>query len=100
MSRVGDRTTSDPRSAISRGEENDGYVRVGVLRSALDGLPDDMLVVLSKDGEGNGFSPLAEVEHEPTTGYIAESTWAGEVPHPDDYEDGDGVPCVVLWPTN
>lgn len=71
---------------------------VAELRSALAELPGDTLVVMSRDAEGNGFSPLAEVEvggH-----YIAESTWAGDVPHPDDYEEGTGVPCLTLWPVN
>lgn len=81
-------------------EPADGYVRVGALRAALEGLDDNLLVVMSKDGEGNDFSPLAEVDHDTNTGYVADSTWSGNVPHPDDYEDGDGVDCVVLWPTN
>lgn len=84
---------------------DDGYVRVGALRAALDGLDDDLLVVMSKDGEGNGYSPLSEVDllHR----YLAETTWMGEIFNPeaeDDedelYEVEDGERCVVLWPTN
>lgn len=48
---------------------------VETLREVLDGLPDDMPVILSKDAEGNGFSPLASAgpgRYEPT------STWSGE----------------------
>ncbi len=45
------------------------------LRDLLDGLPDDMLVVLSKDAEGNGYSPLEEAEQ---AMYLPESSWAGE----------------------
>lgn len=52
------------------------------LRTMLDGLPDDMPVVLSKDAEGNGHSPLA-VGGEAM--YDAETTWFGEIsPTPED----------------
>ena len=61
----------------------------------------DALVVLQKDGEGNGYSPMrgddgydpAHVEQ-----YVAETTWYGEV-HPAE-EDAGGVSCVVLAPIN
>lgn len=83
----------------------EGYVRVGDLRAALDGLDDDILVVMSKDGEGNGFSPLAEVET--TNRYVAETTWMGEIfdpnaDHDEYYNPGPdaGERCVTLWPTN
>jgi len=72
----------------------------------LDG---ERIVVLSKDGEGNGFSPLADVE---CAAYTSENTWSGEV-HieeltPELIEQGyteddvreDGEKAVVLWPTN
>jgi hypothetical protein len=68
----------------------DGYLRVGELRRHLDGLRDDVLVVLSKDAEGNGFSPLAEAE---LSDYEPETTWSGDV-------GVGGEVCVVLWPTN
>ena len=69
------------------------------------------LVVISKDGEGNGFSPLADVS---TGAYRAESTWAGEIGlEPVDLTPAmkrngygeedvieDGKPALVLWPTN
>ena len=60
-------------------------------------------VVLQKDAEGNGFSPLAGAE-EGT--YFPTNTWSGEVPHPEDVEEMDedqkknAVACVVLWPVN
>ncbi len=38
--------------------------------------PRDRRVVLAKDAEGNGFSPLATVS---VGMYVAESTYAGEV---------------------
>jgi hypothetical protein len=76
--------------------------------AALD-LPDDTIVVLAKDGEGNGFSPAVEVEH---AMYLAESTWSGDrylteeqrqaETDPDNWSEApdDAVPAVFLWPTN
>lgn len=72
-------------------------------------LPDDTLVVLAKDGEGNGFSPA--VEAIPAM-YLAENTFSGEhypteeqrqaEEDPDEYSQApdDAVPAVFLWPTN
>jgi hypothetical protein len=75
----------------------------------LDHLPGDTIVVLAEDAEGNGFSPLAEVEE---AMYLAESTYSGErymteelrlaQEHPDDWSEcpDDAVRAVFLWPTN
>lgn len=52
-------------------------------------------IILSKDSEGNGFSPLHSVTHEM---YIAESTWSGELAT-DDYENFK-FNSIVLWPIN
>lgn len=72
---------------------------VDELTELLGHLPGDLLVVMSKDSEGNGFSPLAEVA--PDARYSAETEWSGECHHPDDYPDyPDAVPAVCLWPTN
>lgn len=35
-------------------------MKVKDLKMLLNGVPDDFEVVLSKDGEGNGYSPLAD----------------------------------------
>jgi len=67
--------------------------------------PEDHLVVASKDGEGNNFSPISDLGQYI---YIPENTWCGEVWSVQDYEDNreeDDAPpkeanCVVLWPTN
>jgi hypothetical protein len=87
-------------------------VRLADLRAALaklDHLPDDTPVVLAKDAEGNGFSPLVEAEH---AMYRAETTWSGErylteeqrlaEDEPDDWSEApdDAVPAVFLWPVN
>lgn len=77
--------------------------------AVFDDLPGDTPVVMSKDGEGNGYSPLAELE---LGMYLADSTWSGEHypaaeqlrddPNADE-EDGapeDAVHAVFLWPVN
>lgn len=79
-------------------------ITAGVLRARLEGVPDDTPVILQKDAEGNGYSPLSSVE---TEGQVYEpgSTWAGEVydtePEDEDsYVPEDGTPVVLLGPVN
>lgn len=71
------------------------------LIETLQTLDQDQLVVLSKDAEGNNFSPLEDYS---TGRYEATSTWSGEVYSQEDIEEGfgdDGLPTVVvLWPVN
>jgi hypothetical protein len=81
------------------------------------GLTDDAVVIIAKDAEGNGFSPLADRSSDGV--YRAESSYAGSIEYwdEDDVDDlgpdrptwsewyadaqADGcVPCLVLWPTN
>lgn len=68
---------------------------------------------MSRDSEGNSFSPLADWS---LTTYIPESTWHGRVmcfedslteelkqegyTEEDIYKGDDGQKAVVLWPTN
>lgn len=77
---------------------------VGQLVAVLLELPQDAVVVLSKDAEGNGFPPVASPvgEYGFSTGfYEAESTWSGEYFNADDDErPDDAVEAVCLWPTN
>jgi hypothetical protein len=47
------------------------------LKEAIANLPDEMEVVLQKDSEGNGYSPLAGAD--PGAVYIPDSTWSGFV---------------------
>ena len=47
------------------------------LITLLQTMPEDSIVILQKDSEGNGYSPLASVDAE--TIYAAETTWYGEV---------------------
>jgi hypothetical protein len=60
------------------------------------------LVVLQKDSEGNGYSPLRGCGE---CFFIPQTTYSGECPHPDDVESGEvdtseAVLGVVLWPVN
>jgi hypothetical protein len=83
----------------------DHYITVAQLREHLSELPDDMPVILQRDAEGNGYSPLSQVER---AVYAAESPWAGECyeePSPGDIETEDSPPedavkVVVLVPMN
>lgn len=80
------------------------------LREALAAMPDDMLVVVQKDSEGNGYSPLRGADGD-NNSYAADSTWGGTVGltaltdeaakrgyGPEDVVAG--VPCLVLYPVN
>lgn len=66
------------------------------------------LVIIAKDAEGNGHSPLSSYW---TGAYAADSTWSGEVGleelTKEDKEAGyseediiKGVPALILAPTN
>lgn len=66
------------------------------LVKALAEYPGDAEVVLSRDSEGNGASPLDEVTEEI---YQPRNTWSGDLVTEDDAVDGDTA-CVVLWPVN
>lgn len=69
---------------------------VGQLRARLAGYHDDLPIVMSKDAEGNGYSPLEDVE---ATLYVAHTTWSGEC-YPDWYAPDNAVDAVCLWPGN
>ncbi len=81
------------------------------LRDALAGYPDDMLVICLKDGEGNGYSPLAGVDGE-NNSYVADTTWSGEVGltvlteadvligYEEEDVAEDGIPCLLLYPVS
>lgn len=85
-------------------------MNVKELKEAIDSLPDDMQVILQKDAEGNGYSPLEGVDTECI--YIAHSTWDGEVwstewtaedadMDEEDWEDFKKNPrSLVLYPIN
>lgn len=47
------------------------------LKEVIANLPDEMEVILQKDSEGNGYSPLYCAD--PDSVYIPDSTWSGYV---------------------
>jgi hypothetical protein len=64
------------------------------LKQAIANLPDDMQVILQKDSEGNGFSPLAGAD--PEAVYVAKNTWCGKVYSLDSTAD-DGCMTEQEW---
>lgn len=79
------------------------------LKKILKGIDDDRIVILQKDAEGNGYSPLAGLDDE--CNYRADSTWSGDVGYekltPELEERGyseddivDGAPALILYPIN
>jgi hypothetical protein len=65
-------------------------------REMLVGLPDDMLIVLSSDAEGNYLSPFAESSVE---WYFPEGDHGGDIYDEEDAPNG-AEPALVLWPVN
>ena len=82
---------------------------VGELKKQLEEMNDDDIIVMSKNAEGNNFSPLVEIGFDL---YLADSAWSGEIrPREfdkeyfidrEEYEEvkKEAVKCVTLWPTN
>ena len=66
-------------------------MNVEQLRAKIADLPGHMPVIQASDPEGNGFSPLDEVER----GLYCEAD--GEMVHPDDAFPGL-VEAICLWP--
>lgn len=76
-------------------------ITVGELRIALEHYSDDAMIIISKDGDGNYFSPLTEL----TTGhYIPSSDYQGDFVSDDEMDDDVNLngarPSVVLWPAD
>jgi hypothetical protein len=81
------------------------------LRERLASYHDDDVVILSRDSEGNGYSPLASLGDGL---YVPDTTSRGEIYLPeltdelraqgyddeDTYQGDDGVQAVVLYPVN
>lgn len=59
----------------------------------------DLDIIMSRDGEGNGFSPLSSLGDGL---YVADSTYSGEIYNLDEAEDAgeEAKKVIVLWPTN
>lgn len=84
---------------------------VGELIAELSKIDPARLVILQKDAEGNGYSPLYGIDD--NAGYDAETRWSGSVRRQqlsesdrqsgytdEDVAGPDAVPCVVLHPIN
>lgn len=80
------------------------------LKEAIESLPDNMEVILQKDAEGNGYSPLEGFD--PDCVYIPETTWSGEI-YDTNWSAGDSLmdeeewekmkskpKCLLLFPVN
>lgn len=83
-------------------------ITVGQLSKLLEREDPNRIVILQKDSEGNGHSPLSSLW---TGAYRAQTTWSGEVGleelTPDDIEQGfseddviKGKPALILCPVN
>jgi hypothetical protein len=78
---------------------------VAELIAQLNAYPSDTKIVLSKDAEGNSFSPLADLED---GRYFTDTTWSGEFvaeeswsEYVDDYdEEREFIKAICLWPIN
>ena len=75
-------------------------MKVKELKAILDSLDENIEIVMSSDGEGNEYSPLAALE---VGMYEATSTWCGYVYSEEDaqHDDFEYIPnAIVLYPTN
>lgn len=87
-------------------------MKVKELIEVLSNLDGELNVILQKDGEGNGYSPLEGADSDAV--YLADSTWSGDVYSKDWSADDacfenekewnkfleDTPDCVVLFPIN
>lgn len=80
------------------------YKQISEIRDIAGEAGIDPIIVLQKDSEGNGYSPLAGTE---VGWYEAETSWGGEFfsheqyeEEPDEYEIENTEHAVVLWPVN
>ena len=85
-------------------------MNVKELKEALENLPDDMEIILQKDSEGNGYSPLSGADDECI--YVSHEAWYGNVyattnsaddncMGDDEWEELKKKPrCLVLHPMN
>jgi hypothetical protein len=74
----------------------EGYtMTVHELRTLLQAEDPNALVILQKESEGHGYSPLADIY---PGAYVAETTGSGYIPDAD--EGNIGTPCIILAPIN
>lgn len=68
---------------------------VGELVSKLSKLSPSLPVVMSKDAEGNSYSPYSDIS---VGKYCPDSTWSGDYSEETEYDDYHE--CICLWPIN
>ena len=82
-------------------DEGKEHITVGELKKHLEDFDDELIVIMSKDEEGNSYSPLCEGI---VKMYIPRCTWSGDVIH--DAEDAVERDCefipnaLVMYPLN
>lgn len=67
---------------------------VAELREVLTQFPSDAIIIMAKDGEGNDYSPYADIG---ASWYEPVQTWSGET---HESEQPGTIRCVVLMPIN
>ena len=72
-------------------------MKVSELINLLKTLPQDHIVVMSSDGEGNSFSPFADIG---LGEYTPDSTWGGDFASDNNDDPNYKENAVALWPTN
>lgn len=92
----------DLRARIIQLRQMGEYLTIGALRQVLADLPPDILIIMSKDAEGNLYSPLRCAE---TAIYIPNSTHSGDVYLEEDLDTealsvADGEWVLALRPVN
>ena len=84
-------------------------MKVKELKKLLDSVDEDKIIILQKDGEGNGYSPLSNIDSNCV--YEADSTYSGNVGiefltpelRKQGYSEEDmlvGESALVLYPIN
>lgn len=77
-------------------------MKIKELKKLIEHLPDNMLVVVSSDAEGNSYAPLHTISNE-DDGFVYYPE-DREIRSPDDLDEGEKMPpggkkCIVIWPS-
>ena len=75
-------------------------MKVWELKKLLNTVSQEAEIIIATDTEGNGFSPVSEVDI--SCKYKAETEYDGDIVLKDEEIPGgdNGVPAVVFWPIN
>ncbi len=69
------------------------------LKEVLAEYDDNLIVIMSKDAEGNHYSPIAAEAPAGDGLYEPDTTWSGDFCSGEDME-GQPANALCLWPTN